>query len=163
MTDTQQASAGQPGGAPRSGAPFGRMLTAMITPFSAGGALDTDGAARLATYLVDDMRCDGLVISGTTGESPTTTDAEKDRLLRAVIEAVGDRAAVVAGVGTNDTHHTCELARQAEQAGAHGLLVVTPYYNKPPQHGLVAHFIRVADTTGLPVMLYDIPGRTGTA
>src|SRR6266851_4701549 len=163
MTDTQQASAGQPGGASQYGAPFGRMLTAMITPFSAGGALDTDGAARLATYLVDDMRNDGLVISGTTGESPTTTDAEKDRLLRAVIEAVGDRATIVAGVGTNDTVHTCELARQAEQAGAAGLLVVTPYYNKPPQHGLAAHFTRVADTTGLPVMLYDIPGRTGTA
>jgi 4-hydroxy-tetrahydrodipicolinate synthase len=163
MTDTQQASAGQPGGASQDGAPFGRMLTAMITPFSAGGALDTDGAARLATYLVDDMRNDGLVISGTTGESPTTTDAEKERLLRAVIEAVGDRATVVAGVGTNDTAHTCELARQAEEAGAHGLLVVTPYYNKPPQHGLVAHFTAVADATGLPVLVYDIPGRTGTA
>src|SRR5216683_4153923 len=161
MTDTQQASAGQPGGAPRGGAPFGRMLTAMITPITADGALDTDGAARLATYLVDDMRNDGLVISGTTGESPTTTDAEKDRLLRAVIEAVGDRATIVAGVGTNDTAHTCELAKQAERAGADGLLVVTPYYNKPPQHGLAAHFTRVADTTGLPVMLYDIPGRTG--
>ena len=113
-------------------APFGRMLTAMITPITADGALDADGAARLATYLVDDMRNDGLVISGTTGESPTTTDAEKDRLLRAVIEAVGDRATIVAGVGTNDTAHTTELAKQAERAGADGLLVVTPYYNKPP-------------------------------
>ena len=109
------------------------------------------------------MRNDGLVISGTTGESPTTTDTEKDRLLRTVIEAVGDRAAIVAGVGTNDTAHTCELARQAEEAGADALLVVTPYYNKPPQHGLAAHFTKVADSTGLPVMLYDIPGRTGTA
>src|SRR5216683_4310785 len=162
MTDTQQASAGQPGGAPRGGAPFGRMLTAMITPMTADGGVDYDGAARLATYLVDEMRNDGLVISGTTGESPTTTDAEKDRLLRAVIEAVGDRAAVVAGVGTNDTAHTCELARQAERAGASGLLLVTPYYNKPPQSGLVAHFTRAADATGLPVILYDIPGRTAT-
>jgi len=108
------------------------------------------------------MRNDGLVISGTTGESPTTSNEEKDRLLRAVIEAVGDRASVVAGVGTNDTAHTCELARQAERAGADGLLVVTPYYNKPPQPALVAHFSTVADSTGLPVLLYDIPGRTGT-
>jgi 4-hydroxy-tetrahydrodipicolinate synthase len=162
MTETQQASAVQPASAPRSGAPFGRMLTAMITPFTADRALDTDAAARLATYLIDDMRNDGLIISGTTGESPTTTDAEQDRLLRAVIEAVGDRATIVAGVGTNDTAHTKELARQAERAGADGLLVVTPYYNKPPQEGLVAHFTAVADTTGLPCMLYDIPGRTGT-
>jgi 4-hydroxy-tetrahydrodipicolinate synthase len=142
--------------------PFGRMMTAMITPMASDGAVDYDGAARLAEHLVGDMRNDGLVISGTTGESPTTTDAEKDALLRAVIEAVGDRAAVVAGVGTNDTAHTCELARQAERAGAAGLLVVTPYYNKPPQRGLVAHFTKVADSTGLPVMLYDIPGRTAT-
>ena len=162
MTDTQQASAGQPGGAPRGGAPFGRMLTAMITPITADGALDADGAARLATYLVDDMRNDGLIISGTTGESPTTTDQEKDRLLRAVIEAVGDRATIVAGVGTNDTAHTTELAKQAERAGADGLLLVTPYYNKPPQDGLVAHFTAAADATGLPCLLYDIPGRTGT-
>ncbi|HUD77418.1 MAG TPA: 4-hydroxy-tetrahydrodipicolinate synthase [Streptosporangiaceae bacterium] len=143
-------------------APFGRMLTAMVTPLDASGAVDYDGAARLADYLVTDMRNDGLVISGTTGESPTTSDAEKARLLAAVLEAVGDRATVVAGVGTNDTAHSCELARAAEQAGAHGLLVVTPYYNKPPQSGLVAHFRQVADATGLPNMLYDIPGRTGT-
>jgi 4-hydroxy-tetrahydrodipicolinate synthase len=138
------------------------MLTAMITPMTADGAVDYDGAARLATYLVDEMRNDGLILSGTTGESPTTSDAEKDRLLRAVIEAVGDRATVVAGAGTNDTAHTCELARQAERAGADGLLLVTPYYNKPPQAGLVAHFTQAADATGLPAMLYDIPGRTGT-
>jgi 4-hydroxy-tetrahydrodipicolinate synthase len=137
------------------------MLTAMITPLTADGAMDYDGAARLASYLVDDMRCDGLVISGTTGESPTTTDEEKARLLRAVLGAVGDRATILAGVGTNDTAHTCELARQAEQAGAHGLLVVTPYYNKPPQNGLLAHFTSAADATGLPVLVYDIPGRTG--
>jgi 4-hydroxy-tetrahydrodipicolinate synthase len=139
------------------------MLTAMITPMTGEGAVDYGGAARLAEYLVTEMRNDGLVISGTTGESPTTSDAEKARLLRAVIDAVGDRATIVAGVGTNDTAHTCELARQAEEAGAHGLLVVTPYYNKPPQHGLVAHFTAVADATGLPVLVYDIPGRTGTA
>src|SRR5712691_5333620 len=144
-------------------APFGRMLTAMITPMTADGAVDYDGAARLADYLVTEMRGDGLVISGTTGESPTTSDAEKEQLLRAVIGAVGDRATIVAGVGTNDTAHTCELARQAQRAGAAALLVVTPYYSKPPQSGLEAHFSRVADTTGLPVMLYDIPGRTAAA
>jgi 4-hydroxy-tetrahydrodipicolinate synthase len=163
MTETQQGPGSRPGKATSgSEAPFGRMLTAMITPMTPDGGLDTDGAARLATYLVDDMRNDGLVISGTTGESPTTSDEEKDRLLRAVIEAVGDRAVVVAGVGTNDTAHTCELARHAERAGADALLVVTPYYNKPPQNGLIAHFTAVADATGLPSMLYDIPGRTGT-
>jgi 4-hydroxy-tetrahydrodipicolinate synthase len=142
--------------------PFGRVLTAMVTPFARDGALDLDGAQRLAAHLVDHGN-DGLVINGTTGESPTTSDTEKDQLLRAVIEAVGDRAHVVAGVGTNDTQHTAELARQAEKAGASGLLVVTPYYNKPPQSGLLHHFATVADTTGLPVMLYDIPGRTGVA
>ena len=144
-----------------AGGPFGRMLTAMVTPMTAAGAIDYDGAARVAEYLVEDMRNDGLVVSGTTGESPTTSDEEKERLLRAVVEAVGDRACVVAGVGTNDTAHTIELAHQAERAGADGLLVVTPYYNKPPQDGLFAHFTAVADATGLPVLLYDIPGRTG--
>jgi 4-hydroxy-tetrahydrodipicolinate synthase len=141
--------------------PFGRMLTAMVTPMMADGALDCAGAARLAVYLVDEMRNDGLVISGTTGESPTTTDAEKERLLRSVLDAVGDRASVVAGIGTNDTAHTIELAAQAERAGADGLLAVVPYYSKPPQAGLERHFTALADATGLPVMLYDIPARTG--
>ena len=118
-------------------APFGRVLTAMVTPFHDDGGLDLDGAARLAEHLVTEG-CDGLVISGTTGESPTTTDTEKDQLLRAVLDAVGDRATVVAGVGTYDTHHTVELARHAEKAGAHGLLVVTPFYSKPPQEGCAA-------------------------
>lgn len=134
----------------------------MVTPMTTDRAVDYEGAARLATYLVDDMRNDGLVVSGTTGESPVTSDEEKDRLLRTVIEAVGDRASIVAGVGTNDTAHTVELARQAERAGADGLLVVTPYYNKPPQPALHAHFTAAADATGLPVLLYDIPARTGT-
>lgn len=144
------------------GAPFGRMVTAMVTPMTAGGAVDYDGAARLATYLVDEQRNDGLVISGTTGESPTTSDSEKDLLLRSVIDAVGDRASIVAGIGTYNTAHTIELAKGAERAGADGVLVVTPYYSKPPQSGLYAHFTAVADATGLPVLLYDIPGRTGT-
>jgi len=141
-------------------APFGRLVTAMVTPFLPDGALDLDGAAALAAHLVD-AGTDGLVISGTTGESPTTTDAEKDQLLRVVLSAVGDRASVIAGVGTNDTHHTVEGARAAERAGAHGVLVVTPYYSKPPQAGLARHFRTVADATGLPVMIYDIPVRTG--
>jgi 4-hydroxy-tetrahydrodipicolinate synthase len=143
-------------------APFGRVLTAMVTPFRDDGGLDLDGAARLAHHLVE-QGCDGLVVSGTTGESPTTTDAEKEHVLRAVLDAVGDTATIVAGVGTYDTHHTVELAEQAEKAGAHGLLVVTPFYNKPPQEGLVRHFIAAAEATGLPVMLYDIPGRSGVA
>jgi 4-hydroxy-tetrahydrodipicolinate synthase len=142
-------------------APFGRVLTAMVTPFTANGALDLDGAQRLAMHLVD-VGNDGLVISGTTGESPTTSDDEKEMLLRAVLEAVGDRAHVIAGVGTNDTAHTVELARHAEKAGAAGVLVVTPYYSKPPQSGLYHHFTAVADATGLPAMLYDIPSRSGT-
>ncbi|MDG9675062.1 4-hydroxy-tetrahydrodipicolinate synthase [Micromonospora sp. DH14] len=141
--------------------PFGRLLTAMVTPFTPDGSLDLDGAARLASHLVDEQGNDALVVNGTTGESPTTTDAEKEHLIRAVVEAVGDRAKVVAGVGTNDTRHTIELAAAAEKAGAHGLLVVTPYYNKPPQSGLLRHFTAVADATGLPVMLYDIPHRSG--
>ncbi|MEU8389762.1 4-hydroxy-tetrahydrodipicolinate synthase [Micromonospora sp. NBC_00821] len=141
--------------------PFGRLLTAMVSPFTPDGSLDLDGAARLASHLVDEQGNDALVVNGTTGESPTTTDAEKEHLIRAVVEAVGDRAKVVAGVGTNDTRHTIELAAAAEKAGAHGLLVVTPYYNKPPQSGLLRHFTAVADATGLPVMLYDIPHRSG--
>jgi 4-hydroxy-tetrahydrodipicolinate synthase len=141
--------------------PFGRALCAMITPFTPDGALDLDGAQRLAGHLVD-RGCDGLVLSGTTGESPTTTDAEKSALITAVREAVGDRARIVAGVGTPDTAHTVELARRAEQAGADGLLLVAPYYSRPPQDAVEAHIREVADSTGLPVALYDIPARTGT-
>ena len=141
--------------------PFGRVLTAMVTPFTADGSLDLAKAAELAAKLVDEQRNDALVISGTGGEGPTTTDAEKSDLLRAAIEAVSDRAKIVAGVGTFDTAHTIHLAELAAKAGAHGLLVVTPYYNKPPQSGLLAHFRAVADATDLPVILYDIPGRSG--
>ena len=160
-TSSPPFGAGQAG---TSRAPlFGQMVTAMITPMTQDGAVDYDGAARLAEYLVTNMRNDGLVVNGTTGEAPTTTDAEKERLLAAVLEAVGTRAKVIAGVGTNVTAHTIELARSAERAGAHGLLVVTPYYNKPPQPALAAHFTAVADATGLPMLIYDIPGRTGAA
>lgn len=142
-------------------APFGRVLTAMVTPFTSDGELDLDAAQRVADHLVAQGN-DGLVVSGTTGESPTTTVAEDGRLLAAVLDAVGDRATVVAGVGTNDTRHSVELAQQAKKTGAHGLLIVTPYYSKPPQSGMLAHFTEVAragDDT--PVMLYDIPGRSG--
>jgi 4-hydroxy-tetrahydrodipicolinate synthase len=144
-------------------APFGEMVTAMITPMTPDGAVDFDGAARLADYLVSEMRNDGLVVNGTTGEAPTTTDAEKEQLIRVVVDAVGDRARVVAGVGTYETDHTIHLARASQRAGAHGLLVVTPYYSKPPQAALFAHFSAVADATDLPVLIYDIPGRTGMA
>ena len=135
----------------------------MVTPFAADGSLDLDAAAGLATYLIDELGNDGLVISGTTGESPTTSDAEKADLLRVVLDAVGDRARILAGVGTFNTEHTLELAATAAKLGANGLLVVTPYYSKPPQAGIVGHFRRVADATDVPVMLYDIPGRAGVA
>jgi 4-hydroxy-tetrahydrodipicolinate synthase len=141
-------------------APFGRVLTAMVTPFTREGELDLDAVQKVASHLVD-QGSDGLVVSGTTGESPTTTVAEDGQILTAVIEAVGDRATVVAGVGTNDTRHSIELAQQAKKAGADGLLIVTPYYSKPPQSGLLAHFTEIAragDDT--PVMLYDIPSRS---
>lgn len=143
--------------------PFGRLLTAMVTPFAADGSVDLDAAGGLASYLVDELGNDGLVISGTTGESPTTSDTEKADLLRAVLDAVGDRATILAGVGTFNTEHTLELAATAAKLGADGLLVVTPYYSKPPQAGIVEHFRRVAYSTDAPVMLYDIPGRVGVA
>jgi 4-hydroxy-tetrahydrodipicolinate synthase len=131
----------------------------MVTPFDADGRLDVATAARVATHLVD-SGCDGLVVSGTTGESPTTTDDEKRALLAAVLEAVGDRARIIAGAGTYDTAHSVHLAKACADEGAHGLLVVTPYYSRPPQSGLLAHFTAVADATDLPVMLYDIPPRS---
>jgi 4-hydroxy-tetrahydrodipicolinate synthase len=138
---------------------LGTLLTAMATPFAPDGSLDLPAAARLANHLVDGG-CDGLVVSGTTGESPTTTDAEKLALLRAVLEAVGDRARVIAGAGSYDTAHSIHLAKASAAEGAHGLLVVTPYYSRPPQAGLLAHFTAVADATPLPVLLYDIPPRS---
>ncbi|MFI1795808.1 4-hydroxy-tetrahydrodipicolinate synthase [Streptomyces sp. NPDC020379] len=142
--------------------PFGRTVCAMVTPFTPDGELDLDGAQRLADHLVGAGGCDGLVLSGTTGEAPTTTDAEKSALVRAVAEAIGGRARITAGVGSSDTRHTIALARAAESAGAHGVLVVTPYYSRPPQEDVEEHFRTVADAVGVPVMLYDIPGRTGT-
>jgi 4-hydroxy-tetrahydrodipicolinate synthase len=142
-------------------APFGRVLTAMVTPFADDGEVDLNAVQQLASYLAD-HGSDGIVVSGTTGESPTTTTDEDGRTLAAVIEAVGDRASVVAGVGTNDTRHSVELAEQAAKIGADGLLIVTPYYNKPPQTGVVAHVNEVVRAGGgAPTMVYDIPGRAG--
>lgn len=142
---------------------FGTVLTAMVTPFTYdGSSIDFDAAAQLANDLVD-LGNDGLVINGTTGESATTADEEKVELIKVVVAAVGNRARVIAGAGNNDTLHSVELAKQAANAGAHGLLIVTPYYNKPPQAGVLAHFHAVADATELPVMVYDIPGRAGIA
>ncbi|MBF6212614.1 4-hydroxy-tetrahydrodipicolinate synthase [Nocardia puris] len=137
----------------------GTVGVAMVTPFSADGKLNVDAGVTLAHRLVD-RGVDLLAISGTTGESPTTTESEKADLLRAVVDAVGDRATVIAGAGTYDTAHSIELARNAQRAGAHGLLVVTPYYSRPTQDGLIAHFTAVADATDLPVTLYDIPPRS---
>jgi 4-hydroxy-tetrahydrodipicolinate synthase len=133
----------------------------MATAFHDDGSVDLEGTARIATHLVAHGH-DGVVVSGTTGESPTTTTAEDGAILAAVKDAVGDRAKVVAGVGTNSTAHSVELAEQAAKIGADGLLLVTPYYNKPSQAGVLHHFTAVAEASNVPVMLYDVPGRTGT-
>ncbi|QBI21267.1 4-hydroxy-tetrahydrodipicolinate synthase [Egibacter rhizosphaerae] len=140
--------------------PLGRLITAMATPFAADGALDLDGARRLAAYLVDEQGADGLVVAGTTGESPTLTHSETLDLFRAVIDVVGDRAQVIAGCGKNDSAATETLVREATELGVDGVLLVSPYYNKPSQRGLAEHFDRAACATDLPVLLYDIPGRT---
>lgn len=140
---------------------LGRLITAMVTPFDAEGAVDLDRAQQLAARLVDEQRNDTVLVNGTTGEAPTTSDAEKADLVRVVKQAVGDRAKVLGGVGTFNTEHSIHLCKQAEQAGADGLLTVTPYYSLPPQDALVAHFQQVASATDLPMVLYDIPHRTG--
>ena len=144
-----------------SAAPFGRLLTAMATAFTDDGEVDLEGTAAIAVHLLDHGH-DGVVVSGTTGESPTTTVAEDGRILQAVKDAVGDRGTVIAGVGTNATAHSVELAEQAAKIGVDGLLLVTPYYNKPSPAGVLHHFRTVAEATEVPVMLYDVPGRTGT-
>ncbi|MDR1441917.1 MAG: 4-hydroxy-tetrahydrodipicolinate synthase [Bifidobacteriaceae bacterium] len=139
--------------------PFGALLTAMATPFKEDGPLDLPAVRHLARHLVDHGH-DGIVVNGTTGEAPTTTDQEKQQIIEAVRETVGPRIKVVAGVGTNDTAHSVRLAADAAAAGADGLLAVSPYYSRPSQSGLVQHFLRIADATELPVMIYDIPGRS---
>lgn len=140
---------------------FGTVLTAMATPFLPDGGLDLPGAERLADHLVANGS-DGLVVAGSTGEAPTLRHEEKDALFRAVVGAVGGRANVLCGTGTNDTAESIELTRLAAGAGADGLLLVTPYYNRPPQRALIEHFRAVAGAADLPTMLYNVPGRTAT-
>ena len=139
---------------------FGGLITAMVTPFDRDGDVDLGAAQKLAAWLLDNGS-DGLVVAGTTGEGPTLDDREKADLWRAVVEAVGDRGSVIAGTGTNDTAHSIRLTRDAEKAGCHAALVVTPYYSRPPQSGLLGHFRAVANNTSIPLVLYDIPSRTG--
>ena len=141
-------------------APFGRMITAMVTPFDKDGAIDWDGVAQLAQHLADHGH-DAIAVNGTTGEAPTTKTSEKLEIIRVVKSTVGDRVKILTGAGDNETSYTVEQAKRCAEVGADGLLIVTPYYNKPPQAGIEAHFKAVAAATDLPIMMYDIPGRTG--
>jgi len=139
---------------------WGRLLTALLTPFNADGSVNYSEVRRLARYVVDDQKNDGIVVNGTTGESPTLTEEEKLKLLETVLDEVGSKAAVVFGAGTYNTAESIHLAKEGEKRGAHGIMLVNPYYNKPSQDGLYAHFAAVANETGLPVLLYNIQGRT---
>ena len=141
-------------------APFGRLITAMITPFAKDGSIDWDGVATLATHLADHGH-GAIAVNGTTGEAPTTKSSEKLEIIKVVKSTVGSRVKVLSGAGDNETSYTVEQAKRSADAGADGLLIVTPYYNKPPQAGIEAHFKAVASATDLPIMMYDIPGRTG--
>ena len=140
--------------------PFGRLITAMVTPFKKSGEIDWAGLEKIAAHLIATGH-DGIAVNGTTGEAPTTSDDEKDQIIKAVRGIVGANVKIIAGAGNNETSHSVEQAKRAAKAGADALLVVTPYYNKPPQAGIAAHFTAMADATDLPVMMYDIPGRTG--
>ena len=141
-------------------APFGRLLTAMVTPFNEDGSIDWAGVEKLAQHLVDTGH-DGIAVNGTTGEAPTTKSSEKLEIIKVVKKVVGSKIQVLSGAGDNETAYTVEQAKRSQDAGADGILVVTPYYNKPPQAGIEAHFRAVAAATDLPIMMYDIPGRTG--
>jgi 4-hydroxy-tetrahydrodipicolinate synthase len=141
-------------------APFGRLITAMVTPFKDDLTIDWAGVEKLAVHLQNSGH-DGIAVNGTTGEAPTTSDQEKIEIIKTVRKATGGKLKIIAGAGNNETSHSVEQAKLAAAAGADGLLVVTPYYNKPPQAGIEAHFRAMADATDVPVMLYDIPGRTG--
>ena len=141
-------------------APFGRLITAMITPFAKDGSIDWNGVATLANHLADHGH-DAIAVNGTTGEAPTTKSSEKLEIIKVVKSTVGSRVKVLSGAGDNETSYTVEQAKRSADAGADGLLIVTPYYNKPPQAGIEAHFKAVASSTDLPIMMYDIPGRTG--
>ena len=144
----------------RTPAPFGRLITAMVTPFAKDGSIDWDGVATLATHLADHGH-DAIAVNGTTGEAPTTKSSEKLEIIKVVKSTVGSRVKVLSGAGDNETSYTVEQAKRSADAGADGLLIVAPYYNKPPQAGIEAHFKAVASATDLPIMMYDIPGRTG--
>ncbi len=139
---------------------WGRLLTAMLTPFNSDGSVNEKEVARIAAHLVDDQKNDGLVVAGTTGESPTLSHEEKLRLLEITLDTVGDRAAVVMGAGSYNTAESIDMTRAAEKRGAHGIMLVNPYYNKPGQAGLYAHFSTISAETGLPVMLYNIQPRS---
>ena len=141
-------------------APFGRLITAMVTPFKSDGEIDWDGVAKLAEHLVDTGH-DGIAVNGTTGEAPTTKSSEKLEIIKVVKSVVGEKIKVLSGAGDNETSYTVEQAKRSQEAGADGILIVTPYYNKPPQAGIEAHFRAVAAAVDLPIMMYDIPGRTG--
>jgi len=141
-------------------APFGRMLTAMVTPFDKDGKIDWPGVEKLAAHLVSNGH-DGIAVNGTTGEAPTTKSSEKEEIIKVVKSVVGPKVFVVSGAGDNETEYSINQAKRTEKAGADGLLVVAPYYNKPPQAGVAAHFKAVASATDLPLMMYDIPGRCG--
>jgi len=141
-------------------APFGQLITAMVTPFDKDGAIDWDGVAKLAQHLVDTGH-DGIAVNGTTGEAPTTKSSEKLEIIKVVKSVVGSKVKVLSGAGDNETSYTVEQAKRSQDAGADGILIVTPYYNKPPQAGIEAHFRAVAAATDLPIMMYDIPGRAG--
>lgn len=140
---------------------FGRVLTAMVTPFGPDGSVNYQAAAKLARYLVE-HGSDGVVVAGTTGESPTLTLDEKIKLYTTVLEAVGERASVIAGTGSNDTASSITLTQAAEKTGVHGVMAVGPYYNKPTQEGYYQHFKAIAESTSLPVILYNVPSRTGS-
>ena len=140
--------------------PFGRLITAMVTPFAKDGSIDWDGVAKLAQHLADTGH-DAIAVNGTTGEAPTTKSSEKIEIIKVVKSTVGDRVKVLTGAGDNETAYTVEQSKRCAEAGADGLLIVTPYYNKPPQAGIEAHFRAVASATDLPIMMYDITGRTG--
>jgi len=140
--------------------PFGSLLTAMVTPFTDDGKVDFPAARKLARWLID-QGCDGILVNGTTGESPTTDDGEKRELVAAIVDELGSEVPVLAGAGSNHTGHAQRMAKEAVAAGADGILVVTPYYSRPSQAGVVAHIQSVAEAGGVPTMIYDVPGRTG--
>ena len=142
---------------------FGRLITAMVTPFHEDGQVDWDGAGKLIDYLIQQQQSDSIVVSGTTGESPTLTEEEKLELFRFAVQHAAGRVRIIAGTGSNDTAHSVRLTQQAEAIGVDGALLVVPYYNRPSQEGMYRHFKTIAESTSLPIMTYNVPGRTGSS